>query len=63
MLTQCRSPGACLCVKLLHLKIGDSLAPLQNAPARGTREKARHRRHDNNPSLARRANGNGLTNR
>ncbi len=30
MLTQCRSPGACLCVKQRHLKIGDSLAQLQN---------------------------------
>ncbi len=30
MLTQCRSPGACLCVKQLHLKSDDSLAPLQN---------------------------------
>ena len=35
MLTQCRSPGACLCVKHLHFDTGDKTAQLQNAIARG----------------------------
>ena len=30
MLTQCRSPGACLCVKHLHFDTGDKTAQLQN---------------------------------
>ena len=39
------------------------LARRASAQARGTRVKARHRRNDRNSSLARRANGNELTNR